>query len=98
MFRPVDIYQLSIDLYKGIAFPELYKNIRFPAPFSTPTFSFQQKTSFTADLNDKGNLLIQINMSQYLDASKFRTGITGNQNGNSVIGIFFLISLRKAEI
>jgi hypothetical protein len=85
-FRPIDLYNFNVSLFKGIAFPEIYSDVRFPAPFTSPTFSFQQKSSFSVDLNSNGCALIQVNMSQYLDANKFRTGLAGSQNGTSLVG------------
>jgi hypothetical protein len=84
-FRPIDYYKLNVNLFKGIAFPEIYKGVRFPAPFSSPTFSFQQKSSFAVDLNALGCAWISVNMSQYLDFTKFKDGNT-ILNGTSTVG------------
>ena len=84
-FRPVDYYKLNVNLFKGIAFPEIYKGVRFPAPFSNPTFSFQQKSSFSVDLNALGCAWITVNMDQYLDFTKYRDGVI-LKNGANLCG------------
>jgi hypothetical protein len=84
-FRPVDYYDLNISLFQAMISPELYRNIRFMAPFSIPTYTFQQKSSFSVNLNANGAAWISINMGQYLDASKFKTGLAGSQNGTAVV-------------
>lgn len=54
MERSIDIIKLKTDLYKAMIFPELFKHVRFPAPFYLPTYTYQQKSSFVVNLNANG--------------------------------------------
>lgn len=36
-FRPIDVVELKLTLYKSMIMPEFAKGIRFPAPFSIPS-------------------------------------------------------------
>lgn len=73
-------------------FPEKFKQVRFPAPFMIPTYTYQQKTSFSITTNAAGCCWLEVNLGQFLDTSKFKTGIAGSQNGTSVVpnsNVFF---------
>lgn len=84
-YNPYEIYNPKIDLFRAMLNPEISKHVRFYAPFAVPTYVFQQKTSFSISLNANGCAWLQINMGQFLDASKFRTGIPGSLNGTSTV-------------
>ena len=101
-YRPIEIYDLHRTLFEAMIFPEQAKGIKFPAPFQIPTYTFQQKNSFTIQTNALGNALVQVNFGQFLDSNVFKTGISGtgiaganalgyynaatNQNGTSTYG------------
>lgn len=57
-FRPVDMFELNVGLFQALIFPEKYRHIRLPAPFYIPTYTFQQKTSFSVSLNANGKNFI----------------------------------------
>ena len=90
----IDRFELSRSLYEAILFPEKIKGFKFPAPFQSLTYSFQQKNSFYVKTNEMGNCFIQITLGQYLDETQFKTGtaglsplgIPGSQNGTSTVG------------
>lgn len=93
-FKDINKIELSRTLYEAILYPEKAKGFKFPAPFQTLTYSFQQKNSFYVKTNELGNAFIQITMGQYLDETQFKTGtsstnplgIPGSQNGTSTVG------------
>jgi len=91
MQRPIDIFNLKVDLYKAMIFPEKFKHIRFPAPFFLPTYTYQQKSSFVINLNANGCGWVEVNLGQFCDPSKYfvggySSGTTGNvNNGNLTI-------------
>lgn len=85
-YRPIEIQELPRTLFESILFPELSKGVKFPSTFQMPTYTFQQKNSFLVSTNAAGNAFIQVNFGQYLDASTYKTGAPGSQNGNSTVG------------
>ena len=93
-FRPIEKYRLSKTLIEAVLYPEKAKGFKFPAPFQTLSYSFQQKNSFYVKTNAFGNCFIQITLGQYLDETQFKTGtstanalgIPGSQNGTSAVG------------
>lgn len=40
--------------------PEKYKFVRFPAPFYIPTYTYQQRTSYSVNLNANGKVRFKI--------------------------------------
>ena len=73
-YRPIDILQLKRTLCEAMIFPEMSKGVKFPSEFQIPTYCFQQKNSFTVSTNSLGNCLIQVNMGQFLDSTRYATG------------------------
>jgi hypothetical protein len=76
-YRPIEIDNIQRTLFEAMIFPEYAKGVKFPAPFQIPTYTFQQKNSFTISTNAAGNAFVQINFGQFMDANIFRTGIAG---------------------
>jgi len=50
-YRAYEVYEAKINLFRAMVNPELSKHVRFYAPFMVPTYVFQQKTSFSINLN-----------------------------------------------
>jgi hypothetical protein len=50
-YNAYEVYDANINLYRAMINPELNKQVRFYAPFTMPTYVFQQKTSFSINLN-----------------------------------------------
>jgi hypothetical protein len=44
--RVYDIFKINVKLYQALLFPERFKHVRLPSTFFTPTYTFQQKSSF----------------------------------------------------
>jgi hypothetical protein len=84
--RPIDVFSYKKSLMEALLFPEIAKGIKLPSQFQIPTFSFQQRNSFTISSNSAGNCFVQVNLGQYLDKSMFKTGAPGDQNGTSPVG------------
>ena len=93
--RPIDFVDgFKKNLYEAILFPETAKGFKFPAriyififilAFQIPTYTFQQKTSFLVKCDaSTGNALVQVNLSQYLDAGQF---VIGTNSGTAVADI-----------
>lgn len=53
-FKQIDKFDLSRSLYEAILYPEKSKGFKFPAPFQTLSYSFQQKNSFYVKTNELG--------------------------------------------
>jgi hypothetical protein len=86
--KDIHYYDLVEGLYKGILFPDLFSKVRFPAPFTAPTFLFQQKSILTVDLNANGNAWVQVSLGQFLDGAKYKDGLTpGTRNGTSLVPV-----------
>jgi len=85
-YRPIDFYDYKRSLFEALVFPEIAKGVKLPSQFQIPTYVFQQKNSFTVTTNTNGNAYVQVNMGQFLDSSRFKTGAVGSQNGTSTVG------------
>lgn len=104
--RPIDINTYRKNLYDALLFPEFAKGFKFPATFQIPTYCFQQKSSFSIPNNSTtGNLLIQVNLGQYLDPSNFRSDGTATNfatsnifySNNSNTGVSQLADITQAN-
>jgi len=84
MERPIDIIKMKTDLYKAMIFPENFRHIRFPAPFNIPTYTYQQKSTFTISLNANGCGWVEVNMGQFCDPSRYYVGGYSNAPTNTI--------------
>ena len=63
-YNPYEVYDTQINLFRAMINPELHKHVRFYAPFIVPTYVFQQKTSFSINLN--ANVSLKFNVRDAL--------------------------------
>lgn len=57
-YNAYEIFDAKINLFRAMINPELSQHIRFYAPFMVPTYTFNQKTSFSINLNANVNYII----------------------------------------
>jgi hypothetical protein len=56
-YNAYEIFDAKISLFRAMINPELSQHVRFYAPFLVPTYTFNQKTSFSINLNANVNLI-----------------------------------------